>query len=84
MDTFFVELSTADDVVRFEGEGDLDCLCIAKGSIEGWWSTPTPKVIVTSRGQGDGGHDIHLLRQPHRHPALECQRFRQAVLAGFD
>ena len=29
MDTFFVELSTADDVVRFEGEGDLDCLCIA-------------------------------------------------------
>lgn len=58
MDTFFVELSTADDVVRFEGEGDLDCLCIAKGSIEGWWSTPTPKVTVTSRGQGDGGHDI--------------------------
>lgn len=58
MDAFFAELSTADDVVRFEGEGGLDCLCIAKGSIEGWWSTPTPKVTVTSRGQGDGGHDI--------------------------
>lgn len=51
MDTFFVELSTADDVVRFEGEGVLDCLCIAKDSIEGWWSTPTPKVTVTSAGR---------------------------------
>lgn len=58
MEAFFVELSTSDDVVRFEGSGDLDCLCIARGSIEGWWSMPTPKVSVTARGQGDGGHDI--------------------------
>ena len=42
----------------FEGSGDLDCLCIAKGGIGGWWSTPAAKVNVTARGQGDGGHDV--------------------------
>lgn len=56
---YFVELSASGmEPVRFEGLGDLDCLCIAKGGIEGWWSTPTAKVTVTARGQGDGGHDV--------------------------
>ena len=55
----FVELSASGmEPVRFEGLGDLDCLCIAKGGIEGWWSTPTAKVSVIARGQGDGGHDV--------------------------
>ena len=55
----FVELSASGlEQVRFEGSGDLDCLCIAKGGIEGWYSTPTAKVNVTARGQGDGGHDV--------------------------
>jgi hypothetical protein len=26
--------------------------------IAGWYATPDPKITVTSRGQGDGGHDI--------------------------
>lgn len=56
---FFVELSASGmEPVRFEGLGDLDCLCVAKGGIEGWWSTPTAKVSVIARGQGDGGHDV--------------------------
>lgn len=56
---YFAELSASGlEPVRFEGSGDLDCLCIAKGGIEGWWSTPTAKVNVTARGQGDGGHDV--------------------------
>lgn len=56
---YFVELSASGlEPVRFEGSGDLDCLCIAKGGIEGWWSTPAAKVNVTARGQGDGGHDV--------------------------
>ena len=55
----FVELSAPGmEPVRFEGLGDLDCLCVAKGGIEGWWSTPTAKVSVIARGQGDGGHDV--------------------------
>lgn len=55
----FVELSASGmEPVRFEGLGDLDCLCVAKGGIEGWWSTPTAKVSVIARGQGDGGHDV--------------------------
>lgn len=56
---YFAELSASGlEPVRFEGSGDLDCLCIAKGGIEGWWSTPTAKVNVIARGQGDGGHDV--------------------------
>lgn len=56
---YFAELSASGlDPVRFGGSGDLDCLCIAKGGIEGWWSTPAAKVNVTARGQGDGGHDV--------------------------
>ena len=56
---YFAELSASGlGPVRFEGSGDLDCLCIAKGGIEGWWSTPAAKVNVTARGQGDGGHDV--------------------------
>lgn len=56
---YFAELSASGlEPVRFEGSGDLDCLCIAKGGIEGWWSTPAAKVNVTARGQGDGGHDV--------------------------
>lgn len=56
---YFAELSASGlEPVRFEGIGNLDCLCIAKGGIEGWWSTPAAKVSVTSRGQGDGGHDV--------------------------
>ena len=57
---YFAELSASGlEPVRFEGSGDLDCLCIAKGGIEGWWSTPAAKVNVTARGQGDGGHDVN-------------------------
>lgn len=56
---YFAELSASGlEPVRFGGSGDLDCLCIAKGGIEGWWSTPAAKVNVTARGQGDGGHDV--------------------------
>lgn len=56
---YFAELSASGlEPVRFEGSGGLDCLCIAKGGIEGWWSTPAAKVNVTARGQGDGGHDV--------------------------
>lgn len=56
---YFAELSASGlEPIRFEGSGDLDCLCIAKGGIEGWWSTPAAKVNVTARGQGDGGHDV--------------------------
>ena len=56
---YFAELSASGlEPVRFEGSGDLDCLCIAKGGIGGWWSTPAAKVNVTARGQGDGGHDV--------------------------
>lgn len=56
---YYAELSASGlEPVRFEGSGDLDCLCIAKGGIEGWWSTPAAKVNVTARGQGDGGHDV--------------------------
>lgn len=56
---YFAELSASGlEPMRFEGSGDLDCLCIAKGGIEGWWSTPAAKVNVTARGQGDGGHDV--------------------------
>ena len=56
---YFAELSASGlEPIRFEGSGDLDCLCIAKGGIGGWWSTPAAKVNVTARGQGDGGHDV--------------------------
>lgn len=59
MDSYYAELSASDlETVRFEGLGDLDCLCIGKDGIEGWHSTPTPKVSATARGQGDGGHDV--------------------------
>lgn len=59
MDSYYAELSASGlETVRFEGLGDLDCLCIGKNGIEGWHSTPTPKVSATARGQGDGGHDV--------------------------
>ena len=59
MDSYYAELSASGvETVRFEGLSDLDCLCIGKDGIEGWYSTPTPKVSATARGQGDGGHDV--------------------------
>lgn len=36
----------------FDGHG------IALTGLSGWYQTPDAKVTVTSRGQGDGGHDI--------------------------
>lgn len=37
---YFAELSASGlEPVRFEGSGDLDCLCIAKGGIEGWFDS---------------------------------------------
>lgn len=60
MDSYYAELSASGlEPVRFEGLGDLDCLCIGKDGIDGWHSTPTPKVSATARGQGDGGHDVN-------------------------
>lgn len=38
--------------------GDFDGFGIALTGLSGWYQTPSPKVTVTSRGQGDGGHDI--------------------------
>lgn len=38
--------------------GDFDGSGIALTGLSGWYQTPSPKVTVTSRGQGDGGHDI--------------------------
>lgn len=38
--------------------GDFDGSGIALTGLSGWYQTPSPKVTITSRGQGDGGHDI--------------------------
>lgn len=38
--------------------GDFNGSGIALTGLSGWYQTPSPKVTVTSRGQGDGGHDI--------------------------
>lgn len=38
--------------------GDFDGSGIALTGLSGWYQTPSPKITVTSRGQGDGGHDI--------------------------
>lgn len=38
--------------------GDFDGSGIALTGLSGWYQTPSSKVTVVSRGQGDGGHDI--------------------------
>lgn len=38
--------------------GDFNGSGIALTGLSGWYQTPSSKVTVTSRGQGDGGHDI--------------------------
>lgn len=38
--------------------GDFDGSGIALTGLSGWYQTPSSKVTVISRGQGDGGHDI--------------------------
>lgn len=38
--------------------GQFDGFGIALTGLSGWYATPDAKVTVTSRGQGDGGHDI--------------------------
>lgn len=38
--------------------GSFDGHGIALTGLSGWYQTPDAKVTVTSRGQGDGGHDI--------------------------
>ena len=38
--------------------GSFDGPGIALTGLSGWYQTPDAKVTVTSRGQGDGGHDI--------------------------
>lgn len=42
---------------EFENADDTGLFLAADG-IEGWYSTPTPKVSMTERGQGDGAHDL--------------------------
>lgn len=44
--------------VILHGDGEYQGPGIALTGIAGWYATPDPKITVTSRGQGDGGHDI--------------------------
>lgn len=54
----------SDVILTADGEsvtlhgGTFDGHGIALTGLSGWYQTPSPKVTVTSRGQGDGGHDI--------------------------
>ena len=44
--------------VTMRGSGDFRGPGIALTGIQGWYATPEAKVSTTSRGQGDGGHDV--------------------------
>lgn len=52
-----VILTANDSSITLHG-GQFDGSGIALTGLSGWYATPDAKVTVTSRGQGDGGHDI--------------------------
>lgn len=53
-----VTLTANGSAVTLHGDGDWQGHGIALTGITGWYATPDPKITVTARGQGDGGHDI--------------------------
>ncbi len=53
-----VTLTANGSAVAIRGDGDWQGPGIALTGITGWYATPDPKITVTARGQGDGGHDI--------------------------
>ena len=53
-----VTLTANGSSVTLHGDGDFQGPGIALTGIAGWYQTPDPKITVTVRGQGDGGHDI--------------------------
>lgn len=53
-----VTLTANGSSVTLHGDGDWQGPGIALTGIAGWYQTPDPKITVTARGQGDGGHDI--------------------------
>lgn len=53
-----VTLTANGSSVTLHGDGDFQGPGIALTGIAGWYQTPDPKITVTARGQGDGGHDI--------------------------
>ena len=53
-----VTLTANGSSVTLHGDGDWQGSGIALTGLTGWYATPDPKITVTARGQGDGGHDI--------------------------
>lgn len=53
-----VTLTANGSSVTLHGDGDWQGPGIALTGLTGWYATPDPKITVTARGQGDGGHDI--------------------------
>lgn len=52
-------LTTSDGhAVTLHGSGNFRGPGVALTGIQGWYATPEAKVSTTSRGQGDGGHDV--------------------------
>lgn len=53
-----VTLTANGSSVTLHGDGDWQGSGIALTGLTGWYATPDPKITVTARGQGDGGHDL--------------------------
>lgn len=53
-----VTLTANGSSVTLNGDGDWQGSGIALTGLTGWYATPDPKITVTARGQGDGGHDL--------------------------
>lgn len=56
----YSELHAGGRTVKFEGNGGVssDGLIVTDEGVDGWYSTPDPKITLSERGQGDGAHDI--------------------------
>lgn len=56
----YSELHAGGRTVKFEGNGGVssDGLIVTDEGVDGWYSTPDPKIALSERGQGDGAHDI--------------------------
>ena len=59
-ETLYAELSFGSKTLRLNGAGgpSADGLCIEAGGVEGWYSTPDPKVSSTEMETGDGAHAV--------------------------
>lgn len=64
-------------------------LFLAEDGVEGWYSTPTPKVSLVERGQGDGAHDItsddvlYSARTVITHFVVNSWTDRRVIVAAF-